>query len=110
VPITQSALKALRQDRKRTLVNRPAKSRALAAVSNARKNPTQELLRLAYSALDKGVKKHVLKKRKADRLKSRLAALLTKGATPQPVSGKKVRSKAPKKKPAVKKASPKKKA
>lgn len=109
MPITKSALKALRQDRKRTVVNRPIKSRTQAAVIAARRNPTPETVRQAYSALDKAVKKHIFKKGKADRLKRRLAALLAKNRTPN-ASTKPASAKPNKPKPTAKKAAAKKKA
>ena len=109
MPITKSALKALRQDRKRTLVNRPIKSRTQTAVIAARRNPTPETVRQAYSVLDKAVKKHIFKKGKADRLKSRLAALLAKNPASKP--GVKAASAKPDKpKPTTKKTATKKKA
>jgi ribosomal protein S20 len=108
MPVTVSAIKALRQDQKRARVNRPIKSLAQKAVGAARKNPTQETVRLAYSALDKAVKKHVFKKRTADRLKGRLAALLAKGVSVSPAKPEK-KTRKPKKKTAPAKASPTKK-
>ena len=86
MPITSSAKKAMRQDRKRAVVNRPLKSRVRAAIIEARKNPSQETVRQAHSTLDKAAKKHIIKKGKADRLKSRLVALLAKEKSPQPTT------------------------
>lgn len=106
MPVTKSAQKALRQDRKRMAINRSIKSRAQSAITAARQNPTTETIRQAYSDLDKAVKKHVIKEGKADRLKSRISRLFEKGKTAQPKTTKKVKS-APKKR-ASKKTTPKK--
>ena len=106
MPVTKSAQKALRQERKRTTINRSIKSRAQSAITAARQDPTTETIRQACSALDKAVKKHVVKKGKADRLKSRLSRLFERGKTSQVKTTKKVKS-VPKKK-ASKKTTPKK--
>ena len=78
MPVTKSALKALRRDQRRTTVNKPIKTRAKSALIKARKNPTLKNIQQAYSCLDKAVKKHVFKKGKVNRLKSRLAKLANK--------------------------------
>ena len=78
MPVTKSAQKALRSDRRRAMINQPIKSRAKAALSAARRRPTSQTLSQAFSALDKAVKHHVFKKGKVDRLKQRLSKLLNK--------------------------------
>jgi ribosomal protein S20 len=47
-------------------------------VKSMRKHPTQKSLTLAFTALDKAAKTHVIHKNKAARLKARLAKLLAK--------------------------------
>lgn len=76
MPITKSAIKALRRDKRRTEINKPIKSRYKKAVKRVRQKTSLESLKIAYSALDKAAKKKVIHKNKAARLKSKLAKLL----------------------------------
>lgn len=77
MPVTTSAQKALRRDRRRTQFNKPVKTQALSALKTARRDPNEESVKLAYSALDKAGKKGIFKKGKVSRLKSRLAKLFS---------------------------------
>ena len=47
-------------------------------VKSMRKSPSAKSLTVAFTALDKAAKKHIIHKNKADRLKSRLSKLLKK--------------------------------
>jgi small subunit ribosomal protein S20 len=76
MPITSSALKALRQAKKRTEHNRTVKSRAKSAMDAAKKTPSTNTLAGAFSAIDRAVKNHIFHKNKAARLKSQLAKVL----------------------------------
>jgi small subunit ribosomal protein S20 len=76
--VTQSALKALRRDRRRRQVNKLIRSRLKMALKKAKQNPTKKSLTLATSSLDRAAKKKVIHKNKAARLKSRLAKLSKK--------------------------------
>lgn len=76
MPITKSAKKKKRQDEKRRLQSLKVKRTYKAAVKEARERPIEEKLKKAYSALDKAVKKGVIKKNKASRLKSNLSQLV----------------------------------
>lgn len=78
MPVTSSAKKALRRDRRRTQFNKPVKTQALKALKVVRLDPKKESIKLAYSALDKAGKKGIFKKGKINRLKSRLAKLSKK--------------------------------
>lgn len=78
MPITKSAKKKLRADKKKALINKASKTKARTAVDLAKTNPTKDSLSMAYAMLDKAAKKKVIKTGKADRLKSRLAKLLAK--------------------------------
>lgn len=78
MPITKSALKALRQDRRRTEVNRPVRSRVKTTLDEVKKTPNASTLSHAFSAIDKAVKKHLIHKNKAARLKSAASKLLAK--------------------------------
>jgi small subunit ribosomal protein S20 len=77
MPITKSAQKALRQSVRRKKLNLVKKEAMKNAVKNARKIKSGEALSLAYKAIDKAVKKGVIKKMAAARKKSRLAKFLS---------------------------------
>lgn len=73
MPVIKSAKKKLRQDRKRTAVNMQTKQDYREAIKDAKKNPTKKVAtQKAYSAIDTAVKKNVIHKNKAARLKSQL--------------------------------------
>jgi len=93
MPVTKSARKKVRKDKKRTALNRNKKLALKETVKAARKKPTLETLRKAYSYLDKAAKTHLIHKNKASRLKSRLARLVKLGIEEKPTQGKKVRKK-----------------
>lgn len=76
MPILKSAIKKLKQDKKRTAVNKVYRENLRQAVKQARKEKTAKAVRLAYSALDKAAKQKVIHKNKAGRLKSRLMKLV----------------------------------
>lgn len=76
MPITSSAKKALRKDKRRTIVNKKIKAGFKEAVKKARSKPTPKTLALASQALDWAAKKKVIHQNKASRLKSRLAKLI----------------------------------
>ncbi len=80
---TKSALKRVRQTKKRTAQNRAQKSRvkearkgALAAIAGGDKAAAQQAYDQFASAADKAAKSGALHKRTADRLKGRMAAKL----------------------------------
>lgn len=76
MPITKSALKALRQQKRRTGVNKPIRSRIKTASDALKAKPSADLLSQAFSSLDHAVKRHIIHKNKAARLKSRLSKLI----------------------------------
>ena len=85
MPTTKSAIKAMRgsaRKRKVNLVTISKYKEAIKAVRKAltgkKKDEAVKLLSGAYSQLDKAVKKHVIKKGKSMRLKSRLAKAIAK--------------------------------
>lgn len=78
MPIIKSAIKKLRADKKKTIINKAVKSRAVGLLTSVRKSLKIEKLPEVFSALDRAAKSGVFHKRKADRLKSRLAKLLAK--------------------------------
>lgn len=73
MPVIKSAKKKLRQDHARTAVNVKTKTEYREAIKSAKKNPTKkDATAKAYSAIDTAVKKNVIHKNKAARLKSQL--------------------------------------
>ncbi|TSC64095.1 MAG: small subunit ribosomal protein S20 [Microgenomates group bacterium Gr01-1014_93] len=77
MPIIKSAIKKLRKDRKRTILNKAKKENLKALIKKARANKTPENLRAVFSALDKAAKTNLIHKNKAARLKSRLSKGVT---------------------------------
>ncbi len=76
MPTTQSAKKALRQNRKKRTWNESQKRALRVIIKKFRKNSNVEDLSLVYKKLDKAAKNNLIKKNKAARLKSRLTHLL----------------------------------
>ncbi len=72
MPIIKSAIKKLRQDKKRRMKNLKIINSYKTAVKIARSKPTAKSVSAAISALDKAAKKSVIHKNKAARLKSSL--------------------------------------
>ena len=85
MPITKSAIKAMRQSVKRRIVNLKTKDKyrdALKAfrklVLGGKKKEAFEAMKKAASAIDKAVKKHQVHRNKSARLKSRMAKALAR--------------------------------
>lgn len=78
MPQTKSAKKTLRAEKRRKAVNFLVKEKIREAIKTARQKPTAAALQKASSFLDQAVKKQILHKNKASRLKKRLSSLLTK--------------------------------
>lgn len=78
MPITQSAKKALRQNKHRHARNLMRIRAYKEAIKNARNIKGLEALARAYKAIDKAAKKGVIKKNTASRKKSHLARLIGK--------------------------------
>lgn len=78
MPVIQSAKRKVRVDQRREIVNLRVKREYKKALRDARKNPSEENIKKAYSAFDTAAKKNVIHKNKASRLKSRLAKLSSK--------------------------------
>jgi small subunit ribosomal protein S20 len=97
MPVIKSAKKKLRQDKKRTKANNFLRDTFKDAVKEAIKSKTTEKVRKAVSAVDKAVKKGLIHKNKAARIKSRLSKLAK--PTKAKVAKKVVVKPSPKKKP-----------
>lgn len=76
MPVTKSAKKKLRQDKIRRARNKKIKTNLLLLIKNAKKQPSKKKVLEAIKAIDKAVKKHILHKNKAARIKSSLSKLL----------------------------------
>ena len=78
MPISKSAIKYRRVSQRKEKFNKVVRSNVKTAIKKARLKPTAGSLQTAFSALDRAAKKKVIHRRRADRLKSRLSALLAK--------------------------------
>jgi len=73
MPITKSAKKKLRKDKKREAENLKLKKSFKKSVKITRLNPSKKNLTEASKVVDKAAKKGIIHKNKAARIKSRLA-------------------------------------
>jgi len=106
MPIIKSAKKRVRLTRRAAVRNSKTKRNLRTALKSFAKKPSTQSLSSAQSNLDKAVKKGVVHKNKAARLKKRAAAKAkAAGVKPAKTTAKKA---APAKKPAAKKATAKK--
>jgi small subunit ribosomal protein S20 len=86
MPITKSAKKALRQNKKRRIKNskdrkklRELIKKVRVLVSEKKADEAKKMVSQLYKALDKGIKTGLIKKNTASRKKSRLTKLVNKG-------------------------------
>jgi small subunit ribosomal protein S20 len=93
MPVTRAARNALRQDRRRTKINKIVRAKIKKAVKSAKSKISTVSLPTAYRELDRAAKKHVIHRNKASRLKSRLAHLLSSSAKGESAPGGKSRRK-----------------
>ena len=82
MPIIKSAKKKLRQDKKRSLSNKKYEIEYKKAIKTARKSKEEsglgELIKKAFSSIDRAIKKKVIHKNKGARLKSGVSKLSKK--------------------------------
>lgn len=76
MPILKNAQKALRVSKRKAVFNRRSKSRMKTAMDRVKKTPSKINLALAFSAVDRAVKKNIIHKNKAARMKSKISKLL----------------------------------
>lgn len=76
MPIIKSAKKKARRDQRKRTINLVHKLALKKAIKEARQELSSDSLRTAQKALDKSVRKRLIHKNKAARLKSRLARQL----------------------------------
>jgi ribosomal protein S20 len=109
MPIIKSAKKRVRTARKAAIRNSKTKRSLRTALKSFTSKPAADSLSAAHSELDKAVKKGVIHKNKAARLKKRAAAKAkAAGVKPGKATVKKAVAKSAAKKPATKKAPAKK--
>lgn len=75
MPITKSAVKALRQTKRRTIKNKTWKEKLKIAIKKAEKEKTKEAISYAFKIIDKSAKVKIIHKNKASRIKSRISKL-----------------------------------
>lgn len=88
MPVTKSAKKKLRQDKKRTLENKKLRERLSNLVKKAKKTKTEKTIIDAVRVADLASKKNIIHKNKAARIKSQLSKLV-KQKSPTKKSSKK---------------------
>ncbi|OGH41824.1 MAG: hypothetical protein A3H79_02785 [Candidatus Levybacteria bacterium RIFCSPLOWO2_02_FULL_36_8b] len=76
MPVIKSAKKKLRADKKRQSANKIIKALIESSIKKFEKKPTLKGIQKAFSVMDKGVKRNVMHKNKASRIKSRLSKLM----------------------------------
>ena len=81
MPVLANAKKALRKDRRRTVVNRRVKDKMKAAVKAVRESKKEADLPKAFQTIDRAVKRNLLHWKKAGRLKSQLSKIVEKTTT-----------------------------
>lgn len=98
MPVIKSAKKKLRADKKRESSNKKMEALVNVSIKNAQRKPTAKSVQEAFSIIDKGVKKNIIHKNKAARIKSRLSKLLSKKTQVKPDTTKLQKAKRPAKK------------
>ncbi|HUV42766.1 MAG TPA: 30S ribosomal protein S20 [Patescibacteria group bacterium] len=84
MPVTESAKKKVRRDKRRTVINREIRLQIKSTVKEMRQKPAKKAFQKASRALDLAAKKGIIHKKKASRSKSRLAKLLPKSKKKTP--------------------------
>ncbi len=93
MPVTKQAIKKVRQDKRKTLINLKVKQAYKKTVRDFVKKPTEAGLTSVFKSLDKAAKGNVIHKNRASRLKSRLSKKLPKTALKKPSPVKKSKGK-----------------
>jgi small subunit ribosomal protein S20 len=78
MPILKNAKKALRASKRKAVFNQQVRSKMRTMVAKMQKSPAQEQLSETFSSIDKAVKRHLVHKNKAARLKSQMSAAVAK--------------------------------
>jgi small subunit ribosomal protein S20 len=95
MPVIRSAKKKLKVDKKRESSNKKTKNFIDMVVKKAQKKPSEAAIRIAFKAIDKGVKKDVFHKNKGARIKASLTKLISKKSklSPKSVTSEKTKTK-----------------
>ena len=101
MPVIKSAIKKMRQDKKREKANDDFRAKLEQSIRNAKKTKSAKAVVEATSLVDRAAKNNILHKNKAARLKSQLAKVAKPAATK---TSKPAATKAKAAKPAAKKA------
>ena len=88
MPVIKSAKKKLKQDRKREKVNKLLRTALKAAIKDAQKSKTTDKIISAVKLTDKAVKKNLIHKNKAARIKSSLSKLVKTASVKEKTSSK----------------------
>lgn len=78
MPLLKHAKKALRASERKTEFNQQVRSRLKTEVSRMKSTPQVDQLTRVFSAIDKAVKRHLVHRNKAARLKSQMSKLVAK--------------------------------
>ncbi len=76
MPLLKHAKKKLKQDKVRTIRNKKVKNAFKLTVKKAREGASEKTVSAAFKAMDKAVKKNIIHKNKAARMKSALSKLV----------------------------------
>jgi small subunit ribosomal protein S20 len=104
MPVTTSAAKALRRDRRRASHNLVLRSELRSVIKDAKKLRTPAAIKQAISVIDKAAQKGIIHPNKASRLKSQLARITPEApkAASKPSPTKKTKNIVKKAKPTTK--------
>lgn len=78
MPVLANAKRALRKDRRRTIVNKRIKDKMKAAVKAVRETKLETNLPAAFQTIDRAAKQNLIHYKKAARLKSQLSKIVEK--------------------------------
>ncbi|MCX7928674.1 MAG: hypothetical protein N2558_03230 [Patescibacteria group bacterium] len=76
MPVTKTAKRALRSSKRKANQNKKAIAKLEIAIREAKKTKKQKAISLVYSLADKAAKKHIIKVKKANRIKFKIAKYL----------------------------------
>jgi len=83
MPVTKQAIKKVRADKRKAIINLRLKKALKKTIVAFRKKPSLSLLTSVYKAADKAAKKNVIHKNRAARIKSRLSKLIALKKKPE---------------------------
>ena len=84
MPVIKSAIKKLKQDRRKEITNDAWRKKVQDVTRNLKKSNTAANLASAYAIIDKAAKHKIFHKNRAARLKSKLSKLVTVAVASKP--------------------------